>query len=131
MQSICFIFLFKSLNHSFETWAGLAGWPGRPGTGTGPGLRKNWERQNLGWPGDAVKNSVATCWLFFLLKRHRFDLKKRNWPGDPVKTRHPALGQGFFTKTTSFWFKKKKLTRWPGQNPAPWPWTGSSLKAMF
>jgi len=38
---------------------------------------------------DLIKNPVATRWLlFFLLKRHHFDLKKKNIDlSDPVKTR--------------------------------------------
>ena len=58
------------------------------------GFKKNKERQNSGWPCDPVKNPVATCWfLFFLLKRRRFDLKKKRIdPGDPVKTQNPDLG---------------------------------------
>jgi len=68
------------------------------------GFKKNKERQNSGWPSDPVKNPVATCWfLFFLLKRRRFDLKKTEL-------------------TRSTW--------WPSQNPEPGPWTGSGLKII-
>jgi len=61
---------------------------GRSRAGIGLGWRKNRKRKNSvrrGWPGrltwqDLVKNSVATRWLLF-----------------------------FLTKTTSFWFFKKKF----------------------
>jgi len=86
---------------------GLAQWvdlgPSRPGAGTGPGWRKKMERKNLMWAG---------------------------WPGqDPVA--NPLTFDFFFTKTTSFWFFLKKMTRpirWPGQNPEPGPWTRPGLK---
>jgi hypothetical protein len=66
-----------------------------PETKTGLGLRKNKKSQNPGWPGDPVKNPVATHWFFFLLKQHRFDFKKiRMNSSDPVKTRNPGLGPG-------------------------------------
>jgi len=76
---------------------------GRPGAGTGPGWRKNGGRKNPAWPSKTGCKLVDFC--FFC----------------------------FFTKTTSFWFFKKKLTRptqWPGQNPKPGPWTGPGLKTM-
>jgi hypothetical protein len=41
-----------------------------------------------GWPGQKPGYNLLT--FIFLLKRRRFDLKKKNWPrqpGDPVKTR--------------------------------------------
>jgi hypothetical protein len=57
--------------------------------------------------------------LFFLLKRRHFDLKK-NWPGRPGQNQEPGPWTGpatvanpltfyyyFFTKTMSFWFKKR------------------------
>jgi len=60
---------------------------GQPGAGTEPGWRKNRGRKNSVWLG-----------------------KTRSKPGcNPLTF--------FFTKTTSFWFKKKELTRatrWPG-----------------
>ena len=85
--------------------------PGRPGTRTGPGWKKNKGRKNSVWPG---------------------------WPGeltrqDPVVN---PLTFVFFIKTTLFWFKKKLIqpTRWPGQNPKPEFWTGPTtgpgLKTM-
>jgi hypothetical protein len=89
---------FQAQNHSFKTRPDLTG---RPGAGTGPGLRKNRGSQNLGWLGDPVKNSVATRWILL-----------------------------FFTKTTSFYFFKSELTRatrWPSQNPEPRPWAGSTI----
>jgi hypothetical protein len=63
-----------------------------------------------GWPDDPVANPLTFIFIFF-----------------------------FFTKTTSFWFFKKRTdpikTRWPGQNPEPGSWTGlatrPSLKTML
>jgi len=45
------------------------------------------------------------------------------------KTRLQPVDFCFFTKMTSFWFKKNWLGR-PGQNPEPGPWTRSGLKTM-
>jgi hypothetical protein len=74
-----------SFSHNFETRPGLAG---RPGAGTGAGWRKNRKRKNLVWPGRLNrrpgKTRLQTRWLLIFFV--------------------------FFTKTTSFWFKKK-LTR--------------------
>jgi hypothetical protein len=96
------------LNHSFETQFGPASRPGtRPTRGWNwAGLKKNMKRKNSLWLGgltrqDTVKNPVATRWLFF------------------------------FTKTTSFWFKKKIWPGRPGQNPEPRSWIGPGLKTMF
>jgi len=79
--------------------------PGRPEAGTGPGWRKNRGRKNSVWP---------------------------SWPGDPVDPARPGQDPVanlltfvfcFFTKMTSFWFKKTRTdstkTRWPGQNLEP------------
>jgi hypothetical protein len=73
-----------------------------------PGLEPCWVEEKIGkkktrydpatWltQQDLVKDPVATRWfLFFLLKRYRFDLKKKNWPrqpGDSVKTWNQGLG---------------------------------------
>jgi hypothetical protein len=77
-------------------------WPGWPGGSTRwPG----WPGKTRSRPGD---KPVDFCFfLFFLLKRRRFDFFfLKNWPGRP--------GQ----------------TRWPGQNPEPGPWTGPGLKTL-
>ena len=86
------------------------GLTGRPRVGTRLGWRKNRGRKNPVWPGgltrqNSVKNSVVTRWFyFFLLKRHRFDLKKKNWPG-------PATGPGLKNMLLKFifypWMREK------------------------
>ena len=64
----------------------------------------------------------------------KIEEEKTRWPGWPSKTRSKAGCNSlafvffFFTKTTSFWFKKNELTRWPGQNPKPGPWTGLAIE---
>jgi hypothetical protein len=95
----------------------------KPGLAGRPGTRptRGWNRAELkkkqgkkkpgvtqltrrpGWPG-------KTRWLVFLLKRRRFDLKKKNWPGrprDPVKTRNPDLRPGRVLKLCLEVFLKK------------------------
>ena len=82
--------------HSFKTRTDPTG---RPGTRPTRAWNRSGWRPKPGWElarPDPVKTRPQTRWLFFLF---------------------------FFTKTTSFWFKKK-MTRRPGQNPEPWPWTG-------
>jgi len=76
-----------------------------PGTETGPSWRKNEGRKNPMWPSwpggltrqDPVKTRLQISWLlfflFFLLKRRRFDLKK-NWSGqnqEPDSWTRPCL----------------------------------------
>ena len=86
--------------------------PARPGgqsrAGTGPGWRKNRERKNPVWlNGLPGKTRLQTYWLlsflFFLLKRRRFDLKKKELT-QPI--------------------------RWPRQNPEPGPWIRPGLKTI-
>jgi hypothetical protein len=104
--------------HSFETRPGPVGRPGtRPTRGRNrAGLMKKQGKEKPGWPGgstrltrqDPVTNPLTfVFFLFFLLKRRRFDFFFKNWPGRP--------GQ----------------TRWPGQNPEPGPWTGPGLKTLI
>jgi len=96
---------------------GLAWWvdpgSGRLGARTGSGWRKNRGRKNQVWPNwlegltrqDSIKTQFQSVDFFFiLLKRCRFDLKK------------------------------KELTRGPSQNPEHRPWigptTGPGLKTI-
>jgi hypothetical protein len=63
----------------------------------------SWTRPTRGWNQTGLKKKQGK--------------KKLGWPGvltrqDPVKTRLQPVDFCFFTKTTSFWFKKKN---WPGQ----------------
>ena len=77
-----------------DTYKGIVLKPGpmsRPGAGIGPGWKKNKGRKTR---RDPVANPLT---FFFLLKRCRFDLKKKNWPGRPgdlVKTRNLGIGPG-------------------------------------
>ena len=99
----------KHFYHSFEIWSGLTvqfrTWPIQSWNRV---ELKKIEKEEHGWPGDSIKNLVATCWLLFLLKQRRFDFKK-NWPwrpGDPIKTRNPGLELDRFWK---LWFSFKKM----------------------
>ena len=55
--------------------------PGRSMVGTEPDLRQNRKRQ-WGDPATWSKTRLQPV-DFFLSKRHRFNLKKKNWPGQP------------------------------------------------
>jgi len=75
-----------------DTYKGIVlkpGPTGRPGTGIGPGWRKNRGRKTR---RDPVSNSLT----FVFTKTTSFWFKKiKNWPGrpsDPVKTRNPGIG---------------------------------------
>jgi hypothetical protein len=75
--------------YSFETRPGP---PGRPGTGptrgwNRAGWRKNRVKKNPVWPGQKPGCNPLT--FVFLLKRYRFDLKKRIDTGDPVTRSKP------------------------------------------
>jgi len=95
------ILLHIVLKPSLARWVDPG--PGRSGAGTGPGWRKNRGRKNPAWP---------------------------RWPGELTrsKAQMQPVDFCFFTKTMSFWFKKKN---WPGQNPESGLWIGLDLKAML
>jgi hypothetical protein len=78
-----FSFLFLYVSHSFKTQPGGSIWDP-----TDPGLEPGRVEEKT--QCDPVKNPVASCWLLFLLKRRRFDLKKKIYPDNSVNRSKPG-----------------------------------------
>jgi hypothetical protein len=84
--SLFFFFLFFFyIYHSFKTRPGGSTW--NPGLKPGRVEEKTGEEKTQ---CDPVKNLVASRWLLFLLKRRRFDLKKKIDPDDSVNRSKPG-----------------------------------------